>query len=60
LENTPFTPSKETDILHALKATMQSLTLDLFKDLILCGYLMLQVVIDYIPMLKLQSSHGII
>jgi hypothetical protein len=59
-EDTPFIPSKEANLLQALKAIMQEPPLHLFKDMILCGCLILQVVMDYIPMLKLQSSHGIV
>ncbi len=38
----------------------KNLPLDLFKNLIFYGYLMLQVDMDCTIVLKLQSSHGII
>jgi hypothetical protein len=55
-----FHPSKKKGLLQTLKAIVQEPPLDLLKNLIFYGYLMLQVNMDCTTMLKLQSSHGII
>jgi hypothetical protein len=60
IEDTSFIPSRERDLLQALKATVQEPPPDLFKNLIFYGYLMLQVDMDSTILLTLQSSHGII
>jgi hypothetical protein len=60
IEDMPFIPSRERDLLQVLKAIVQKPPLDLFKNLIFYGYLMLQVDMDCTIVLKLQSSHGIV